>query len=56
MYEMTTKEIAEALGWTEDTVKSVLRSAIYKVKKRKHELEHWLEEEPQKEDWVDYGC
>lgn len=42
---MTRAEIAEALGITEDAVKSILCRAIAKIRKQHPELIEWIIEE-----------
>jgi len=41
---MTRAEIAEALGVTEDVVKSLLYRAMKKIRKQHPELREWIEE------------
>mgnify|MGYP001093675121 CR=1 FL=1 len=42
---MTRAEIAEALGLTEDSVKSLLYRAIRKIREQHPELKEWITEE-----------
>jgi DNA-binding CsgD family transcriptional regulator len=41
-YHMTTEEIAQELGVSEDTVKGILVRALAKIRLRHPQLRYWL--------------